>query len=76
MDKMPEKNELAAKMPEKNESASKLPMELKIDFKTERKADKADDSDSSISQEKLQEAIIWSEILGKPLSRRRKRRQI
>lgn len=27
-----------------------------------------------VSQERLQEAIIWSEILGKPLSKRRKRR--
>lgn len=25
-------------------------------------------------QEKLQEAVIWTEILGKPLSKRRKRR--
>lgn len=27
-----------------------------------------------VSQERLQEAIIWSEVLGKPLSKRRKRR--
>ena len=27
-----------------------------------------------VSQERLQEAVIWSEILGKPLSKRRKRR--
>jgi hypothetical protein len=26
------------------------------------------------SQERLQEAILWSEILGKPVSKRRKRR--
>jgi len=27
-----------------------------------------------VSQKKLQEAIIWSEILGKPMCKRRKRR--
>jgi hypothetical protein len=31
-------------------------------------------AESLISQERLQEAVIWSEILGKPLSKRRKRR--
>ena len=30
--------------------------------------------ESSISQERLQEAIIWSEIIGEPLCKRRKRR--
>jgi hypothetical protein len=29
---------------------------------------------SLVSQERLREAVIWSEILGKPLSKRRKRR--
>ncbi len=31
-------------------------------------------TDTIISNDRLQEAIIWSEILGKPLSKRRKRR--
>lgn len=31
-------------------------------------------SDSFITSERLQEAIIWSEIIGKPVSKRGKRR--
>lgn len=34
---------------------------------------KTDNSQLEITQRKLQEAIIWSEILGKPVSKRRKR---
>lgn len=32
------------------------------------------ESNEVLSTERLQEAIIWSEILGKPVSKRRKRR--
>jgi hypothetical protein len=34
-----------------------------------------DTFDVGFSQKKLQEAIIWSEILGKPVCKRRKRRE-
>lgn len=47
------------------------PRELKID--TGKSADTREAfPDNRITSEKLQEAIIWSEILGKPVSRRRR----
>lgn len=46
-------------------------------IKPEEKYNKEDDSSTinlEVSNKRLQEAIIWSEILGKPVSKRGKRR--
>lgn len=55
------------------------PMEMNFDLRTLGnkalyKSNKPTPQESIVSEERLQEAIIWSEILGKPLSKRRKRR--
>jgi Cu/Ag efflux pump CusA len=44
-----------------------------IGIKTAEESMTANREDNKL-QEKLQEAVIWTEILGKPLSKRRKRR--
>jgi hypothetical protein len=49
--------------------------EVIIDVTVNRSQWNNDDAfDFEVTQKKLQDAILWSEILGKPLSRRRKRR--
>ncbi len=40
---------------------------------TSRKQKNTDSQEEFISQKRLQEAVIWSEILGKPLCKRRNR---
>ncbi|MDD3172408.1 MAG: hypothetical protein PHF63_01855 [Herbinix sp.] len=49
------------------------PVEFKIDYQKSGMGS-ANNKGSFVSTEQLQEAIIWSEILGKPVSKRRKLR--
>ncbi len=61
---------------QKKTSEQKKPIEVKINVDTFGIPEliAQEESEIVVSQERLQEAIIWSEILGKPVSRRRKRR--
>lgn len=65
----------AAKKSDKSEKPTK-PLEVKLEVSKASRVVPFADSDMLISQERLQEAIIWSEILGKPVSKRRKRREL
>lgn len=54
--------------------ADKTPdITVDIDISLTRKVSN-DDLDLQISHKKLQEAIIWSELLGKPVCKRRKKK--
>ncbi len=58
----------------KENKADKTPdITVDIDISLTRKVSN-DYLDLQISHKKLQEAIIWSELLGKPICKRRKRR--
>ena len=65
-----------AKVKEQKEASDKKkPAELKLDLNTAaKKPTKVNDDVISVSQERLQDSVIWAEILGKPLSKRRQRR--
>jgi hypothetical protein len=66
----------AAKKSDKSEKPATKPLEVKLEVSKVSRVVPFADSDMLISQERLQEAIIWSEILGKPVSKRRKRREL
>ncbi|HWT75009.1 MAG TPA: hypothetical protein VN258_09875 [Mobilitalea sp.] len=68
------------KKPVPEKPVPEKPAQMKLDIKPVKSAveirmpNPPANKDGLVSQERLQEAIIWSEILGKPLSKRRKRR--
>ena len=49
-------------------------VERNVEFQSRNRQVSRFEEPNLISKERLKEAIIWSEILGEPLSRRRKRR--
>jgi hypothetical protein len=49
--------------------------DIKIDMNMPQTLKKAEIAEAAITQERLKEAIVWSEILGKPLCKRGKRRR-
>ncbi len=51
-----------------------LQQEMKIELSSSSNRSIASSEDKKISQERLQEAIIWSEILGKPVCKRKRSR--
>ena len=57
----------------KNKADKKPDIKVDIDINLARNVS-SDFLDLQISHRKLQEAIIWSELLGKPVCKRRKRR--
>lgn len=69
-----------AEKPSKEKPITEKPMNMNYDLramernKALNKLNKYDSEESIVSKERLQEAIIWSEILDKPLCKRRKRR--
>ncbi len=52
----------------------KMPVEVKIEINRRNQFSSPGTKDIILSTDRLQEAIIWSEILDKPLCKRRKRR--
>ena len=51
---------------------SNAPVQRNVEFQNRRPVSSYEEA-SIISTERLQEAVIWSEILGEPLSKRRRR---
>ncbi len=51
-----------------------LQQEMKIELSSSSNRSIMSSEDKKISQERLQEAIIWSEILGKPICKRKRSR--
>lgn len=56
-----------------NNPVEEKPVQIRVEVPKSNKSKPAAPAESIISVERLQEAIIWSEILGKPVSKRRKR---
>lgn len=52
-----------------------MPKDIKIDMNVPQTMKKTEIAEAAITQERLKEAIVWSEILGKPLCKRGKRRR-
>lgn len=52
-----------------------VPNDIKIDMNMPQTVKKAEIAEAAITQERLKEAVVWSEILGKPLCKRGKRRR-
>ncbi len=57
----------------KKQSSEQIPTEIIINMDNRIPSKKDNSFNFDLSQKRLQEAFIWSEILGKPLSKRRKR---
>lgn len=68
-DKKPVDENLVDKKP-----IDKMPVEVKIEINRRNQFSSPGTKDIILSTDRLQEAIIWSEILDKPLCKRRKRR--
>lgn len=58
----------------KEKPAQGIQAEIRFDMNYTGNNVKLASVEPMVSQERLQDAIIWSEILGKPVSKRRKRR--
>jgi hypothetical protein len=65
--KNPENEKQGKPEPEKKNKSAEIKPEAK-------NKNKYTEQEISVPQERLQEAVIWSEILGKPVSKRKRRR--